>query len=122
MVRSLFARALSLDTNLRFLYQHLPPDNPQSAPALAFLALVVKDSSAINESIALYSKACELMPGNASYTLNLIHTLELDGKFELALKQIERFCHANPAATVRSLDRKVGNPACSIDANCRLLI
>lgn len=71
-MRSLLARALQLDTNLKFLYVNLPPDREASAPALAFLALVVKDYSAMDEAIMLYRKSCELRPESASYALNLV--------------------------------------------------
>jgi tetratricopeptide (TPR) repeat protein len=48
-----------------------------SGPALAFMATLVKDYSAIDESLTLYKRAVEVTPNSPSYSLNLIHTYEL---------------------------------------------
>merc|ERR1712166_506448 len=112
-VRSLLARALQLDTNLEFLYVNLPPDREASAPALAFLALVVKDYSAMDEAIMLYRKSCELRPESASYALNLVHTLEVGLRYEEAVDAVFTFCRANPQMKVRTLDGQGVDLCCS---------
>lgn len=48
-----------------------------SGPALAFMATLVKDYSAIDQSLGLYKRAVDVCPNNPSYSLNLIHTYEL---------------------------------------------
>ena len=135
-MRSLLARALQLDTNLKFLYVNLPPDREASAPALAFLALVVKDYSAMDEAIMLYRKSCELRPESASYALNLVpntahsldvapqfmwvwhmcclqvHTLEVGLRYEEAVDAVFTFCRANPQMKVRALGGQVLHARC----------
>lgn len=50
---------------------------PSSAPALAFLATIIKDYGAVDESVQLYKDASTLKPDNTSYVLNLVHGYEL---------------------------------------------
>jgi hypothetical protein len=57
--------------------EEIKPDVAASAPALAFLALIVKDYSAIDEAVALYQLSLDLVPSSVSYALNLVHTLEV---------------------------------------------
>jgi tetratricopeptide (TPR) repeat protein len=52
-------------------------DAANSGPALAFMATLVKDYSAIDQSLSLYNRAVDVCPNNPSYSLNLIHTYEL---------------------------------------------
>ena len=96
-----------MDRDLKLLFEHLPPDKEPSAPALAFLAKVVKDHSAIDPAIALMSTACKLKQDNACYALNLAHTLELECRFDEAIDAVISFCKSNPTLAVRSLDGKV---------------
>lgn len=56
---------------------HELSDAANSGPALAFMATLVKDYSAIDQSLGLYKRAVDVCPNNPSYSLNLIHTYEL---------------------------------------------
>jgi hypothetical protein len=53
---------------------------PSSAPALAFLATIIKDYGAVDESAQLYKDAATLKSENTSYVLNLVHGYELLNK------------------------------------------
>jgi hypothetical protein len=61
---------------LDVLYAELG-DAGKSGPALAFMATLIKDYGAVEESVALYYKALELCPEMTTYVLNLVHTLEV---------------------------------------------
>lgn len=60
----------------------------------------------MDESISLYRRAVQSCPDNISYSLNLVHTLELEYDYEAALDEIRRFCRDNP-------DHEVGGISCS---------
>mmetsp|Transcript_187 Transcript_187/g.368 ORF Transcript_187/g.368 Transcript_187/m.368 type:complete len:770 (+) Transcript_187:70-2379(+) len=79
---------------------------PGSAPALAFLATVIKDFGAVHESIRLYEKTVLLAPSSPSYCLNLVHTLEVACNYRRALQVMTRFLKQNP-------DLSVGPVKCS---------
>eukprot|EP00941_MAST-03F_sp_MAST-3F-sp1_P005489 g5489.t1 len=84
------------------LYSQFQLDSGQLGPAFAFLATVVKDFSAIDQSVKLYEKALSAIPNNACYALNLIHTMELCGKkgYSAALDVFRKFYKANASVMV----------------------
>lgn len=59
-------------------------------PAVAWVALIVKEHSGIAEAISLYEKCLELSHNN-SYILNLVHTLELELDYLECVKKIKEF-------------------------------
>jgi len=83
--------------------QEIDPGTEASAPALAFLGLIVKDYSAIDEAVALYRMALGLAPANMSYALNLVHTLEVKCQYQEAMQALREFCEANPELKCGSL-------------------
>lgn len=73
------------------------------APALVFLATVIKDHGAIEESTVLYKKGYEMQRENVSYCLSYVHSLELEHKYQLAFQQIQLFCAKNQGLAVGPL-------------------
>jgi len=101
-LRGLLTRAVQ-GAGVAAVTEEIAADNPASAPALAFLALVVKDSSAIEEAVTLYRLSLKLMPTSVSYALNLVHTLEVTCRYTEAMQQLREFCEANPGMKVGQL-------------------
>ena len=62
------------------------------APALAFLATLIKDHGAVDECVSLYETACDYAPQSASYCLNLMHSLEVCFRYRDAIDVFRRFC------------------------------
>jgi hypothetical protein len=63
-----------------------------TAPAIAWVALIIKEHSGIDEAVSLYRTSLELQPKNTSVILNLIHTLELKLDYESCFKHAKEFC------------------------------
>eukprot|EP00029_Vermamoeba_vermiformis_P011686 TRINITY_DN649_c0_g1_i3.p1 TRINITY_DN649_c0_g1~~TRINITY_DN649_c0_g1_i3.p1 ORF type:complete len:900 (+),score=214.98 TRINITY_DN649_c0_g1_i3:369-2702(+) len=84
---------------------------PSSAPALAFLATIIKDYGAIDESAQLYKDASTLKPDNTSYALNLVHGYELLNKYQVAFQTVKDFCRRNK-------QMHVSNVTCAQVYNC----
>jgi tetratricopeptide (TPR) repeat protein len=63
-----------------------------ATPAIAWIALIVKEHSGIEEAISLYNKCLDMQPQNTSYVLNLVHTLELKLDYEACWNQIKSYC------------------------------
>ena len=101
-IRKLLARCLSADEGLSQLRAQLPFDT-SSAAALAFLATIAKDHSAIELSIKLFEEAVRIVPESATYSLNLAHTLEVELRYDAALEVICAFCSHNPKRSVGDL-------------------
>lgn len=76
-----------------------------TAPALAFMALVIKEYGAIDEAIQLYKDAHEDAPDSISYVLNLVHTLEVKLEYQQALEITREYLKRNP-------DKRVGHVKC----------
>ncbi|KAL9658274.1 hypothetical protein ABK040_015597 [Willaertia magna] len=76
------------------------------APAIAWIALIVKEHSCIDESVKLYREALKLEPSNISHLLNLVHTLEIDIKYAEALIESKKFCENNLSMGVGGLTSK----------------
>ncbi|KAL0478909.1 hypothetical protein AKO1_007822 [Acrasis kona] len=62
-----------------------------SAPAIAWIALIVRQHCHVKESIELYDISLELQPHNPSYVLNLVHSLELQLNYEACVSRIKNF-------------------------------
>ncbi len=95
--RRLLARLLDTSAGLHELQQQLPPSE-SSASAYAFLATICKDHAAIGAARRMLEIALKYKPMNASYALNLVHVIELqgDGKFyEEAIKVAENYLLVN---------------------------
>ena len=95
--RRLLARLLDTSTGMTELQSQLPPSE-NSASAYAFLATICKDHSAIVASRRMLELALQHKPMSASYALNLIHVLELqgDGEFyDAAIRVAEDFLLLN---------------------------
>jgi hypothetical protein len=56
----------------------------------------IKDYGATEESAALYYKAMDATPEMTTYVLNLVHTLEVQNKYEEALDVALAFCRRFP--------------------------
>jgi hypothetical protein len=78
---------------------------PEAATALAFVATLIKDYGAVDESVLLYHATVMMDPTN-SYVLNWIHTLELNVRYDECLERTRAFLAAHP-------DRSVGGVSCS---------
>ncbi|EFC43657.1 predicted protein [Naegleria gruberi] len=78
-----------------------------AAPGLAWMALILKEHSCINEAVVLYKTALKLAPSNFAYLLNLVHTLEIDVRFKDALCEIKEFCKNNPTVASGTFTTKV---------------
>ena len=74
-----------------------------AAPALAFLAVVIKEYGVLDESVTLYRRSCELLPDNASYMLNYAHTLEVMNEHRKAVDVIVGFLQYNRACAVSNV-------------------
>jgi len=99
----------------------LKPEAQSSAPALAFLGLVVKDSSAIEEAVQLYRMALASVPTSVSYALNLVHTLEVKCQYEEAMTVLRQFCESNPSMHCGSLTCRMFLDACPEAFNTSLV-
>jgi tetratricopeptide (TPR) repeat protein len=75
-VRRALSQAIQRPNGVAIAMQELS-DAANSGPALAFMATLVKDYSAIEQSLGLYKRAVAVCPNSPSYSLNLIHTYEL---------------------------------------------
>lgn len=75
-VRRALSQTIQRPNGVSIAMQELS-DAANSGPALAFMATLVKDYSAIDQSLGLYKRAVDVCPNNPSYSLNLIHTYEL---------------------------------------------
>ena len=75
----------------------------KSGPALAFMATLVKDYGAVDESVALYYKALEVAPDMTTYILNLVHTLEVCNRYQEAMDLSIKFCKEYGDMTVGGL-------------------
>jgi tetratricopeptide (TPR) repeat protein len=65
-------------------------------PAIAWVAMIIKEHSAIDQAIELYRFALDTKPTSAAYILNLVHTLELQMKYQEALEATKKFLLQNP--------------------------
>jgi hypothetical protein len=74
--------------------------NGNIAPAVAFMANVIKEYGAIKESIELFEVAHKEDPSNVSYVLNLVHTLEITLEYQKAHQIIVTFMKSNPNVKV----------------------
>jgi len=86
--------------------EEIDPAVPNSAPALAFLGLIVKEYSCIDEAVSLYKLSLDLAPANVSYALNLVHTLEVKCQYPEAMTVLRNFLEANPTLSVGKLTAK----------------
>ena len=67
-------------------------DAAKSGPALAFMATLIKDYGAVEESVVLYYKALECNPEMTTYVLNLVHTLEVCNRYQEAMELSIKYC------------------------------
>ena len=72
----------------------------QSPAALAFIGLLIKENSALDQSIVLYERALAGAPSSASYALNLVHGYEIVGDYNAAWNAAISFLSANPSLSV----------------------
>eukprot|EP00741_Cyanophora_paradoxa_P008807 tig00001376_g8524.t1 len=93
-VRERLAGCVKAPSGLALLLSELQ-SVPSAAPALAFLATVVKEHGAVEEAVSLYERAVELAPASASYALNYVHTLEVLARYERALEATAEFLDRN---------------------------
>lgn len=94
--KRMLARLLDTTTGMGELQKQLPPSE-NSASAYAFVATVCKDHSAIIASKKLLEHALHQRPMSASYCLNLMHVIELQGDkhYEQAIAVSEAFLVLN---------------------------
>lgn len=96
--KRLFCRAISHPGMMGVLFQLL--GNDIAASGLAFLASVAKEYSAIPAAVQLYERCAKKEPHNASHWLNLIHTLEIEGDHDAALRALRQWLEHDPALKV----------------------
>ena len=72
------------------------PISSGSAAAYAFLATVIKDGGAVENSVELLRMASSVMPNNASYALNLVHGLEICNDYPGAFTEAREFLARSP--------------------------
>lgn len=89
---------------VEMLAQELAAVPASAAAAFGFLATVIKDYGAVQESTQLYLKALALKPQSSSYALNLIHGLEVLNQYQQAFDEVKAFCKANAQMTLVSDD------------------
>jgi len=63
-----------------------------AAPAYAYLAMIIKDYGAVNESAELYRRAFELKSDQPTYCLNLVHVLEVCYRYPEGIEFIKEYC------------------------------
>jgi len=56
---------------------------------------VVKDYGALEEALKLYQEALLIAPTSASYTLNIVHVLEMLNRYDEGFRIIQKFCYDN---------------------------
>lgn len=69
------------------------------APAIAWVATMVKEESGVEESIELYKIARKLVPTNASYALNLMHIHGIKCNYVDSIAVAKQFLKSNPTLT-----------------------
>lgn len=82
--RRLLASLLSTEEGIQEIQRQLPVGE-KSSSAYGFLAMVAKDHSAIPASIQMLEFSLGGNPLNVGYLLNLMHVIELQGKYQDAL-------------------------------------
>ncbi len=97
--RDLIGAVVRAPGGLQALCQELA-EAVKSGPALAFVATLVKDQGAVEQSVALYYMAVEAAPTMTTYWLNLVHTLEVCNRYQEALDLCLRYCREYPRLTV----------------------
>lgn len=94
--RKTLTEILVKDDGFAELLEQLAP-SPKSAAAYAFIGTIAKEHSAIPQCIGLFSLALKFRPQSASYALNLMHAIEIQGEYESALASIKEFLKMNPS-------------------------
>ena len=93
-IRNLFAAAVQGEQGAEEVLRQIP-SKPQSASAIAFLATIAKDGSALKSAAQFYRAALKMAPDSASYALNLIHILEAMDLPEEAMAETRNFLKKN---------------------------
>eukprot|EP01012_Entosiphon_sulcatum_P035814 TRINITY_DN4552_c0_g1_i1.p2 TRINITY_DN4552_c0_g1~~TRINITY_DN4552_c0_g1_i1.p2 ORF type:complete len:733 (+),score=129.12 TRINITY_DN4552_c0_g1_i1:2499-4697(+) len=101
-IRAHFTSLLLQFPTLAPLYEELQVTEAV-VPALAFLAVVIKDHGAVEFSAELYRRSCALLPSNASYALNYAHTLEVLNKHSESIMAVVSFLQNNPLLRVSNV-------------------
>eukprot|EP00899_Mesostigma_viride_P020166 jgi/Mesvir1/28150/Mv04715-RA.1 len=102
-IRSKLTECLRVPGGVSMLYEEISGGN---APALAFIANVVKDHGGVDEAAVLFKQAVALEPNNASYVLNYVHTLESCNKQDEAIAATLDYCRrAGDVTLARGLFR-----------------
>ncbi|KAL6069372.1 Tetratricopeptide repeat [Balamuthia mandrillaris] len=76
----------------------------KSATAFAFLASIIKEHGAVEESVELYKAAHDLEPSSPTFALNLVHVLEVCNRYDDAYLLIKDFLRRNKDLTLVSDD------------------
>jgi hypothetical protein len=97
--RKLISEIIQSKGGLNVLFSELG-DAGQSGPALAFMATLIKDYGAVEESVSLYYKALDLSPTMTTYVLNLVHTLEVCNRYQEAMNLSIKYCKQHAAMTI----------------------
>jgi len=95
--RRLLARLVDTTTGMQELQSQLPPSD-SSASAYAFLATICKEHSAVGAARRMLEMAWKHKPMSASYALNLLHVVELQGDgryYQEAIQVAEGFLLLN---------------------------
>jgi tetratricopeptide (TPR) repeat protein len=79
------------------LYRQILADDPQYAPALHFLGLVLHQRGQIEIGYRYMHQALEISPANPVFLANLIHALMAQGKFRETLPLFQRLLDLNPS-------------------------
>eukprot|EP00850_Spirogloea_muscicola_P010195 SM000059S18672 [mRNA] locus=s59:358069:363417:+ [translate_table: standard] len=91
-IRSQLAGLVQQERGRNVLFGYLMDvENEQSAPVILYIANTIKEQGAVAEAVELMTRATSLKPKSASYSLNLIHTLEICNRLEDALQEALRF-------------------------------
>jgi tetratricopeptide (TPR) repeat protein len=117
LIQVLLTDLVMLPDGVKTLFSELHAASSNHA-ALTFLAQTVKDQGGVTAAIEIYKRAlakCELdARGQASLLLNLVHTEELEYRYNEAFGRIRDYMQRNPDLRVGQL--RVGDFAAAIGA------
>ena len=116
-IRMKLSQVLQQKGAIEFLESQVIQPSPETASALAFIALIIKDygglcytardkkkrlidrqmkkQTVIEESATLYHHAFQNVPKSSSYALNYVHTVEVLGDYPRAFEGILEYLRAN---------------------------
>jgi tetratricopeptide (TPR) repeat protein len=97
--RAVLSKLLQTEKGYQQLTLQLPP-NEQAAVAYAFIAIIAKESGAIESCCKLLTQALKIKPTVANYALNLAHAFEIVHDYASSIKAIVHFCKFNESLRI----------------------